>query len=285
MLREKEESKPATHEEHVSSHTSNSVDSQRRHMLERRRKLEVLLKRNPGLRTLLKRVLEKRKIQELKKSQSDAQNCIPGLFYCRDESENEEAGRRREILKKIMNAKREDSSKYCPPGFFYCPKSGNDESERKAGNEKEEFLKEMFPKRFTQRGQSTKEMQDLDSIVKLSKKQREYHPRHKAEQHNVEFVREPASVRKVDEADESTKGKRTHHGDKLADDLMKSLQDTDKVNKWDIINTIHTYIDLQIQIDRVIVGQTKLQKSRCKHKHTDKIRKADRQTNKQEERK
>lgn len=219
ILQEKEHETAhvATNEEHL---------SQRIHMLQRRKKLENLLERNPGLRSLLKTWVEKRKLKELKHSQSDAQNCIPGLFYCRDESENEIASRR-QAVRKMLTLKNHDSKTYCPPGFFFCPK--NDESVQHKARVHEQLLKDMFPSRFTNRRQSTKEMEDLDSIVReLHKKQSREYLKRKAGEHKVEFVRVPASVRKLDEADETTKRKAVH-GEKLADDLIKSVQDTNKV--------------------------------------------------------
>lgn len=222
MLREKEqESVPSNYEPHEPKH--HSLISERKRMLARRKNLENVLKNNRGLRTLLKEFIEKRKRNE-KMLQNDGQDCLPGIFYCRDESLNEKLTKKRVALKKMLQTKQRDPGGYCPPGFFYCPKT-NDESDESQYHEQDrlDLLDAMFPKQRSRTHQRSREMQDLDRIVRLANKHKE------AQDHRVQVVRIPASVRKVEESDEARKANAAH-GERLADELVKSLQDTGKVS-------------------------------------------------------
>ncbi|KAK3730534.1 hypothetical protein QZH41_017241, partial [Actinostola sp. cb2023] len=237
-LHESSENKKTLQMLHQREHESNvdkqaprhPFSSQRSDMVERRRKLEALLQRNPGLRTLLKSVLEKRKAQDVRMLQSDS--CRPGLFYCddRDSSLNDDVGAKRAALKKVMHMRKFDAGSYCPPGFFYCPSDDSsgaqaDRDIKQYQRDRLELLDKMFPKKVQQDQYRSQEMQDLERIIQLANDRKEsFMPkRTEARRHNVQFVRVPATVKKVEESDEGTKAKSTH-GEKLADDLMSSLQ-------------------------------------------------------------
>lgn len=191
-----------------------------RSMIERRGRLEQVLRENPGLSALIKKSLNNRKEEETRMLENDPRRrCRPGVFFCkksRDQSSTEDAA----SLKKLSKLDDEITKRRrCRPGLFWCDKSDasadtDSQTHKKSLDLLERDLKDDMK-------QETKQ-EVIDRLIGMIRKEQQdpqkrrrcrpgiFHCVQRDENKNVEILRVPAS--------DNSKA-----GEKLADDLMESL--------------------------------------------------------------